>query len=208
MNLKDAFRFKHVIHDMIDEACRIMMSRETIYDVSEQHLKSQVIATEKDETITVCPTRKYSMNAAQVFNFIQKLMNEYQLLSLKIDMAMSRNIATYKAMLDVTRQVRAVANSLNHLTTCARTERQEVGAATYINAAGDASSYTYPKKIVSTPTFNVEELQEALKNLLDQADKNSNELEKKLIETEVDYQPKFSVNDSFAAIAKKLDCAA
>lgn len=205
MNLKDAFRYKGMIHNMIGDACIAAMSRENVYDTVEYHQKSQVIKTEKDETVQVFPNRNHNMNTFQLIKLVEALMSEYKTLSACIDHAMSTELGQYKATLDVTRQMRTVADSFSRLLKYNYTERQEVGAATYLNASGEASSYTYPKLVVSSVTFDPEQLQETIKNLLDTADRNSNMIEKKLIETEVHYEPKFSVNDNnLAAVAKKL----
>ena len=58
MNLKEAFRYKHLLNEWATTALVTAQSSQALYNTSEHHLKQETIQTEKNETIVVKPARK------------------------------------------------------------------------------------------------------------------------------------------------------
>lgn len=199
MNLKEAFRYKSKINDLIHQAFR-HINPASIYDTVEEHKKSSAIKTESDETVPVFVTRIDNMDVNQILSFINVLISEYSGVSEAIDTAMSSEgsvISKYKATLDTARMFREVYDGLKTLIDRKDSETKTFGTGTIVSSDGVASTYNYPVIRRDKLTYNPKKLSIDLKNLLDTADNLSDSIERLLITTEVAFEPKFGVNDNF-----------
>ena len=65
------------------------------------------------------------------------------------------------------------------------------------NTVGDQVQYTYDVKEVTTIDFDRNKVKGLGKRLIEEADKVSAQVDKLMVELNVEYSPEFSVNDSF-----------
>ena len=193
MKLKDAFRYKSVIGEWIQEM--LTFDHASQYKTTELHLKQSVVPSEKDETIDVSTSSRTGFNTVQAFDFIRLLLQEYAAVSQAIDASMAMNAAGYKSTLDTARQMRLIGQTFRQLASLEETESRSMGTGAYISAAG-ASQYLYPIVTKKTPILDPKVAAEAAKKLMDQADERSVEIDRILLDVEVNFEPAFSVNDS------------
>ena len=204
MKLKDAFRYKHVLSGWLDEAATRMYDG-YCYRITEDHRKNEVVPELKSELVDRTPIR--DMDATQVFEFVVKLVGEYEALSFAIDQAMSEQCSTYKATVDTARIRRQAAAMFSTLAQKRATEERTTDTATYINSAGVASPFTYPVIRRQTPVMEPKTAQIAAKKFLSQADAMSEQIDLALVTIDVDFTPNFDVNDTFLFAARSAGIA-
>jgi len=205
MNLKEAFRYKHLLNEWATTALITAQSSQALYNTSEHHLKQETIQTEKNETIVVKPARKYDVDAGQLIAFSKIVLDEYEKLSAEIDRAMSIKFDDYKSLLDTTRLIRSMADYYQRLAQAKPSETRSKDTATYVNADGNAVQYTYTVVHEMTPTFDTEALEADVKDMLDAADKASADIEKALVNVELEnFTPRFSVNDTLQSAIRSV----
>lgn len=209
MNLKEAFRYKSKINELIHQAFRHINSA-SIYETEEEHKKSSAIKTEADEIVPVFSPRIDNMDVNQILNFVNILLNEYTGISEAIDATMTSNedgLKHYKATLDTARMFREVCDGLRVLTDKKNMETKTSGTGTIVSSDGIASTYNYTVVRRDKLTYDSKKLSVDLRNLLDTADNMSDGIERLLITTEVAFEPKFGVNDSFYMAAMSAGLA-
>lgn len=205
MNLKEAFRYKHLLNEWANNAASAAATAANMYDVVEHHLKSTVIPTEKDEDVVVQSARKYNANAGELVNFSRAVLEEYTNLSAEIDRTMAVHFNDYKSTLDAVRLIRSMVERFNTLLNARRSESRSKEEATCVTANGDTVQYTYPVIMETMPTFNVEALESEIRRLLDVADNASSEIEKALVTVELEnFTPRFSVNDTVQSAIRQV----
>jgi hypothetical protein len=77
------------------------------------------------------------------------------------------------------------------------TEKTTNGRSYKFNVAGDQVPYTYEIKEVTTIDFDRTKVKAVAKKLIKEADEISAIIDKLMIDTEVDYEPIYDVNDSY-----------
>ena len=193
MKLKDAFRYKSKLGEWMSGL--LLFDEQGKYKTTEAHLKHSVVPAEKDELIDTSVPSRTGLNAAQAFEFIRVLLQEYAAVSQAIDASMAMNAAGYKSTLDTAREMRDIGLKFRQLAGLKESEQRTTRTGTFINDTG-AFQYLYPVIVKKTPVLDPKVAAEASKKLMDQADERSAEIDRILIDVEVNFDPAFSVNDS------------
>ncbi len=79
-------------------------------------------------------------------------------------------------------------------------KRMEQGRGYKFNAEGNQTPYCYDVEVVSEEAYDREKSRTIMRSVIGEADKTSAEIDAALINTKVDYEPRFDVNESFEDI--------
>ena len=199
MNLKEAFRYQNKLKELISHASMELMDDRNVTIVENTHLRKKMWSEAEDEKIVQAPDTEYPEHITELVRFQVFLMGEreklYQAIhaakaTLSIDMdnesglnAMRRELASrYRHMADLRASETVIANG---------------GTGFRFNAEGNQVSYRCDVRRVTKINFDRTVVRKLAVELQKKADEVSAELDRCLINSEVNYEPVFDVNDSF-----------
>lgn len=202
MNLKEAFRFQNKLQSMMDEAQTILGVNSNITKVQNTYLRHKVMTEAEDETTTDAPSTEYSEKITELAEFLLHLLTEREKLSAAIHKA--------KAGLDLAAGLDGEV-SLNG-------KRQDIaglfrrmsglrngevlipngGTGYRFNNEGNQVSYRCDVKRVTTINFDRNKIRKMCAELSKKSDETSAALDAALVNTVVEYEAPFDVNETFA----------
>ena len=202
MNLKEAFRFQNRLQSMMDEAQCILGREQNITKVQNTYLRKKVMAEAEDETTMDAPSTEYSDQITSMAEFLLFLLSQRENLS----------AAIYKAKAGVD-----LASGLDGEVGL-NSNRQEIaglfrrmaglrssevlisngGTGYRFNNEGNQVSYRCDVKRVTTINFDRNKIRSMCVDLSKKADDVSAALDAALVNTQVEYEVPFDVNDTFA----------
>lgn len=195
MNLKESFRYQKFLETMMRSAQFSIMDRNHAFKTTRQHLKHKA-NTDADDFTEVVETEPFTPND-EVIRFMQWIIAERQSLTEAITKAKNSVGFDIDAAVE-TNKFRQLANgSIQNMLKFKGTKRIEPGKDYKFNVEGNQTQYLYDIETVTTEAFDRERSKEIMRSLIMDADKVSAELDSAMINTQVDYEPKFDVNDTF-----------
>ncbi len=202
MNLKDAFRFQNQLQSLMGEAEGILLDDRNITEVKVTALHKKVMPEKENETTVEIPPSEYADRINQVAAFLLYLLAEREKLSKAIRVAKERQNIDMDSEVGLNSQRQAIASVFRHMVDLRSSEKLLTGGATgyRFNADGNQVSYRCDAKRVTTINYDRNQVRSYLKQLTEQSDRISTELDRCLINSTVEYEAPFDVNDSFATV--------
>ena len=200
MNLKEAFRYQNKLKSLLEETELVLSSEANVTKVETTYLRSKVVPEAKDETVLNTPDTEYFDQITDIVKFLVFLIDEKEKLFAAIRKAKST------LPIDVDGEVSLNANRqkaaqylmrMNNLRSAEQTTHNG-GLGFKFNAEGNQVSYRCDMKKVTTINFDRKVVQSKLKELNRKSDETSAQIDFCLVTSEVDYEPPFDVNSSFA----------
>ena len=200
MNLKEAFRYQNKLQALMDEAQSILSCDANVTKVENTYLRHKVMAEVQDETVLIAPETEYYEQITGVAQFLLYLLEEKRKLfaairkakdALDVDMdsEVSLNAARqglariFKRMNDLRNSEQTISNG---------------GTGYRFNAEGNQISYRCDVRRVTTINYDRNVIRRELGKLNKLADEISTKLDLCLVISNVEYEPPFDVNASFA----------
>lgn len=204
MNLKDAFRFQNKLQFLMGSAQDILGSSRNITKVENTFLRKKVMAEAEDETTFEQPASEYSEKITSMAEFLMYLMSEKEKLGAAIYQAkvgidlpagLDGEISLNGARQEVAALFRRMADVRN-----SETLVPNGGTGYRFNNEGNQVSYRCDVKKVVTINFDRNKVRKLCSELSRKSDDVSGKLAATLVNTEVDYDAPFDVNDTFSDI--------
>lgn len=179
MNLKEAFRFQNKLQSMMADAQSILGNNGNITKVQNTYLRHKVMAEAEDEVTMEAPSTEYSENITEMAEFLLFLLDEREKLSAAIHKA--------KVSLPLGAGLRngevLISNG---------------GVGYRFNNEGNQVSYRCDVKRVTTINFDRNKIRKMCADLSKKSDETSAALDVALVNTPVEYEAPFDVNETFA----------
>lgn len=202
MNLKEAFRFQNKLQSMMDEGSAILSQEQNITQVKTTYLRKKVMAGAEDEAVMEQPTTPYSGQITEIAVFLMELLREREKLSAAICRAKTslELPAGFDGEVGLNGMRQDLAGLFRRMTNLRASETliANGGSGYRFNNEGNQVSYRCDIKRVVTINFDRNQLRRLCADLSRQADETSRALDAALITAQVDYEPPFDVNDTFA----------
>jgi len=205
MNLKEAFRYQNKLHRLMDEAESILRWEKNVVKVENTLLLHKVNPDVQNETTTEPPCTEYADQITEIAVFLMFLLAEREKLSKAIREAKQRMDMDFDGEISLNVRRQEIAGILRQMSQIRSAEVLLPGAGVgyKFNAEGNQVSYCCDLKKVTTINFDRNKIRAFATGLSNTADSVSTELDKRTINTEVDYVPLFDVNDTFADIFRQ-----
>lgn len=202
MNLKESFRYQNFLENMMTEAGSSLASREHSMTVTKRHLrnKSNYEAQDMVETVDV---GEFYMND-DVLSFMLLLVEERQKLTDAIGRAKASVGFDIDAAVETNKFRQAVAARTKAMLRFVPSKRIEQGRDYKFNVEGNQTPYLYEIEVETTEAFDRGRAKDVVREIMLQADKASAEIDSALINTQVEYEPPFNVNDSFDDVMEEF----
>ena len=184
MNLKEAFRFQNKLQSMMTDAQSILGNNGNITKVQNTYLRHKVMAEAEDEVTMEAPSTEYSENITEMAEFLLFLLDEREKLSAAIHQA--------KVSLPLGAGLDGEV-SLN-----GKVLISNGGVGYRFNNEGNQVSYRCDVKRVTTINFDRNKIRKMCADLSKKSDETSAALDAALVNTPVEYEAPFDVNETFA----------
>ena len=202
MNLKDAFRVQNKLQSVMSEAMDILEDHRNIVKVKTTHLRSKVMDDAQDVIVEENAPSEYAGHANEIAVFLMAMMEEREKLSQAIRNAKGKLTLDLDSEVGLNRQRQALARVFRGMTTLRNSEKiiTDGGTGYRFNGEGNQVLYRCDAKQVVTIDFDRHKIRALASSLGQKSDALSMEMDKCLVNTEVDYALPFDLNDSFDTI--------
>lgn len=202
MNLKEAFRFQNKLQSLMDEAERILADDRNITQVKVTALYKKAMPEQENETTVEPAPSEYADHIDAVAAFLLHLLGEREKLSRAIRAAKERQEMDMDSEVSLNSTRQSLAPFFRHMVDLRNSEKLLPGGATgyRFNAEGNQVPFRCDAKRVVTIHYDRNRVRSYLKQLTEKSDQVSAQLDRCLINSQVDYDAPFDVNDSFAAV--------
>ncbi len=202
MNLKEAFRFQNKLQSLMDEAERILADDRNITQVKVTALYKKAMPEQENETTVEPAPSEYADHIDAVAAFLLHLLGEREKLSRAIRAAKERQEMDMDSEVSLNSTRQSLASFFRHMVDLHNSEKLLPGGATgyRFNAEGNQVPFRCDAKRVVTIHYDRNRVRSYLKQLTEKSDQVSAQLDRCLINSQVDYDAPFDVNDSFAAV--------
>ena len=202
MNLKEAFRFQNKLQSLMDEAERILADDRNITQVKVTALYKKAMPEQENETTVEPAPSEYADHIDAVAAFLLHLLGEREKLSRAIRAAKERQEMDMDSEVSLNSTRQSLASFFRHMVDLRNSEKLLPGGATgyRFNAEGNQVPFRCDAKRVVTIHYDRNRVRSYLKQLTEKSDQVSAQLDRCLINSQVDYDAPFDVNDRFAAV--------
>lgn len=202
MNLKEAFRYQNKLQRLMEEAEGILNRDRNVVKVEQTALRHKVHPEAADETTVEPADTVYADQITDIAMLLMFLLGERERLSRAIRAAKSRMDMDFDGEVSLNIRRQEIAGIFRSM---AQMRSSEVlipggGNGYKFNAEGNQVSYRCDLKKVTTINFDRNKVRSYAAALSRRADQVSAELDRGMVITEVDYEPPFDVNDTFAEV--------
>ena len=202
MNLKEAFRFQNKLQSMMDEAKGILSREQNITKVQNTYLRKKVMAEAEDETTMEAASTEYSEQITSLAEFLLFLLTQRESLGAAINKAKSglELNAGFDGEVGLNSNRQEIAGLLRRMAGLRSSEVliSNGGTGYRFNNEGNQVSYRCDVKRVTTINFDRNKVRSMCADLSKKADEISAALDTALVNTTVEYEVPFDVNDTFA----------
>ena len=195
MNLKESFRYQNFLENMMQYAGSSPTDREHGLTVTKTHLRSKA-NSDAEDVREIVDCGEFFKND-DVFAFMLMLVEERSKITNAIGAAKASLGFDLDAAVETNKFRQTVAlraKSMLRLTASKRTER---GTDYKFNVEGNQTQYYYDIEVESVEAFDRDHVKTVVRDIMSESDQVSAQIDFAMINTVVNYDPPFNVNDSF-----------
>ena len=206
MNLKEAFRFQNKLQSLMDEAERILADDRNITQVKVTALYKKAMPEQENETTVEPAPSEYADHIDAVAAFLLHLLGEREKLSRAIRAAKERQEMDMDSEVSLNSTRQSLASFFRHMVDLRNSEKLLPGGATgyRFNAEGNQVPFRCDAKRVVTIHYDRNRVRSYLKQLTEKSDQVSAQLDRCLINSQVDYDAPFDRVRRLSGAADRL----
>lgn len=195
MNLKEAFRYQKFLDSMMFHAGRSIADREHCLVVTKNHKcsKANTDAVDFEEVVEV---DKFFSNDS-VIMFAEFLIEEKKKLTEAITAAKASVGFDMDAATEVNKYRQQLNSAIKTMLSFKPTNRVEAAYGYKFNVEGNQVQYKYDVDVSSEEAYDRDSAKAIMRKAITESDAESSRIDAAKINTVVEYEPKFDVNESF-----------
>lgn len=199
MNLKEAFRFQNKLESLINETEAILSSEDCVTLTRRTYLYKKVNPDVTNQTVTVTPDTEFYKQINELIEFAMYLLDQKSKLSKAISITKNNLPLDLDGEVGMNRYRQRISDVFRYMARIKGKEVTEIngGVGYRFNNEGNQIAYKCDVERVTTINFNRNTVRKYATQLSKTADETSLEIDKCMINYEVDFEPSFDVNDSF-----------
>lgn len=200
MNLKEAFRYQNKLQALMSEAQNLLSRDANVTKVQNTFLHKKVMAEAEDETVVDIPENEYYEQITDIVGFLMYLLDQHEALAAGIRAAKNELPIDMDSEVGLNSRRQRIALTLRYMSILRSSEVTvpNGGVGYRFNTDGNQVPYKCDVRRVTTINFDRNVVRKHLANIDRKADAVSAELDRCMVNAEVDFVPPFNVNDSFA----------
>ena len=206
MNLKEAFQAQNKIGELMSYINRYLSDSDNVMTVTEKHLRSKALAGQQDDTVDVSRKDEDAFDVGRLLGIWQELMEEKERLGAAIGKAKAGMDFNLDAAVDANKSRRAFLSMLQELANRKSSHELQKGEGRgYVfNNDGNQTSYCYDIDRILTIDYDRNKVRAMVKELNRASDEVSIKIDEALLQTQVDYAPKFDLAGENRFILEEL----
>ena len=204
MNLKEAFRYQNKLDRLMSEGECILEDENNITLRKNTYLRKKVMPEAEDETTFEAPSTEYSENITELAEFMMYLLSQREILSAAI--AKAKAELDFKAGMDgevnLNSKRQEYAALFRRMAGLKNSEMLISGGGTgfRFNNEGNQVTYRCDVKKVTTINFDRNKIRKYCAELSRKADEISTAIDAATVNTQVEYDAPFDVNETFSEV--------
>lgn len=195
MNLKESFRYQNFLDSKLNEARYSIGDRSHALKTTKVHLKNK--ANPDAENITEVVEVEDFIPNDDVVAFMCWLVAERQKLTEAIFKAKASLDFCLDAAIETNKFRQYTSNAVKGMLKYSPSKKIEQGRDYKFNVEGNQTPYYYEIETSLEENFSRDTAKKVVRDMIAKADKTSADIDSAMINTVVDYEPVFDVNDSF-----------
>lgn len=195
MNLKESFRYQNFLDMMMRAASASIQQRDHCLKVTKTHLRSKANPDASDVTETVEGEVFFAND--DVVSFMAWLVKEREKLTTAIGAAKASIGFDIDAAIETNKFRQTVNGSIKNMLRYTPTKRVEQGRDYKFNVEGNQTPYIYEIEVISEEAYDKTGAKTLMREMISKADEVSAAIDAAMINTKVDYEPVFDVNETF-----------
>jgi len=206
MNLKEAFQAQNKIGELMSYINRYLSDSDNVMTITEKHLRSKALAGQQDDTVDVSRKADEGFDVGRLLGIWQELMEEKERLGLAIGKAKVGMDFNLDAAVDANKSRRAFLGMLQELANRKSSHelQKSEGRGYVFNNDGNQTSYCYDIDRIMTIDYDRNKVRAMVKELNRASDEVSIKIDEALLQTQVDYAPKFELAGENRFILEEL----
>lgn len=206
MNLKEAFRFQNKIDSLLENVEDILGNEDSVTLTKRTYLYKKANPDAVNESVTIIPDTVYYRQINEMIDFAMYLLDQKAILTKAINKAKSDLPIDIDGEVSLNRYRQKLSDTFRFM---ARIKAKEItetngGVGYRFNNEGNQIAYKCDVERVTTINFDRNAVRKYASRLSETADNASSEIDKCMINYEVDFTPEFDVNDSFDEVFEKF----
>lgn len=195
MNLKESFRYQNFLDTTMNYARASITNPQHVLKFTKTHMRSKANPDAQDLVENVEVEKFYPND--DVIKFMLHLSEEKHKLTCSIGRAKAMLGFDLDAAIESNKYNQTIAKSINLMLAHKASKRTEMGSDYKFNVEGNQMVYRYEIEVQVDEAFDRAAAKATVKEMITACDKRSAEIDAALINTVVDYEPPYDVNDSF-----------
>ena len=206
MNLKEAFQAQNKISELLSHITRYLSDEDNVMTITEKHLRSKALAGQQDESVDVSRKSEENFDVVRLLGIWQELMVEKERLGLAVGKAKAGMDFNLDAAVDGNKSRRAFLSMLQGLANRKSSHELQKGEGRgYVfNNDGNQTSYCYNIDRIQTIDYDRNKVRAMVKEMTRASDEVSIKIDEALLQTKVEYTPKFDLAGENEFILEEL----
>ena len=207
MILKEAFRYQNYLVSMINEVDILLSNKNFVMNVKQEHLRKAINPDAENESVDVKKPNEFDNDKITVNTIVSFLMDLYeQKMSLTnaISMAKSSAKIDIDSSIEMNKVRKNIADVYSSMARLKSYEVDKTGYGKMLNGEKNQVNYAYDIKEVGTIDYDRNVVKSLAKKLKEESDKVSADIDMANITIEVNYTPKYDLDDTLEDCLEKF----
>ena len=197
MNLKESYRYANFLDKLLTTAYTYLNNKGFTTSTKQNHLRSKANPDATDEIIEVQKPYDVDFTPNNVIDFVVKVLNEKELLANAIAIAKANTEINIDNAVAMNKRRQGFISVLNSIVNIKPSEKQTTARDYKFDINGEQKPYTYNVTETTTIDFNRDDVKGLIKKYNKECDEISTKLDEIEINTQVEFTPKYDINDTF-----------
>ena len=197
MNLKESYRYANYLDGLLSTAYTYLRNKGFVTTTKQNHLRSKANNEAQDEIIEVQKPYDVEFTPNNVVDFVIKVLNEKEALFNAIADAKAGTEINIDNAIAMNKKKQGFVSILNGMADIKASESIVSGSDYKFNQEGNQVKYFYNIEQSTSIDFNRTDVRNLIKKYLKETDEISAKLDLIEITTQVDFVPKWYINEKF-----------
>ena len=197
MNLNQSYRYSNFLDGLLVKSYYYLNNMNFVTTTKEEHLKSKANPDAQDETINVAKSFDVDFTPNDVIDFTISVINEKERLYSAIANAKITTEINIDNSISINKKKQEFISVLKNMATIKNAEVQTSGRDYKFDVNGEQKPYTYTVNCETHIDFDRNDVKKLIKKYSKECDEISNKLDEIEIITQIEFEPKWDVNDSY-----------
>lgn len=197
MNLKESYRYANYLDGLLSTAYTYLRNKGFVTTTVEEHLRKQSNPDVENETIEVQKPFDVDFKPNDVIDFVVKVIEEKEKLSESIAKAKNTTEINIDNAISMNKKKQGFVSVLNGIADIKPSETKTTSKGYKFDINGEQKPYVYDVNRKTSIDFDRTDVRNLIKKYLKETDEISAKLDLIEITTQVDFIPKWDINEKF-----------